>query len=98
MCVLVTHDCPNLHTKCRLSMPGDEMSSRSLQKGDLSEQTILQHLNIQFCCSAHQSHRLTLCCIVKRIRSNGHRDDSPLCKRCRIVRVDTERDVNTPIS
>ncbi|GFV63479.1 hypothetical protein TNCV_4553251 [Trichonephila clavipes] len=82
---------------------GEELSPRSLQtrtrpseyctqNQDLSEKTTLCHSCIQFCHSAHQSHRLFQCCIVKGSRSSGH---SPrCCKRRRIVR----EEANMPVS
>ncbi|GFW04578.1 hypothetical protein TNCV_2225961 [Trichonephila clavipes] len=60
---------------------------------------ILYHSWIQLCCTAHQSHRLSLCWIVKESRSNGHPGDSSRrCKHRHTMRSDTGRVTNMPIS
>ena len=53
----------------------------------------------QLCPLVHQSHRFSLCCIVKGSWSNGHQVDRPLCYKCRpTVWMETGRAANIPIS
>ena len=59
---------------------------------DLNKTTILYLSCNQFCSSAHQSHRFSLFCIVRRSWSNGLRVDRPCFWKCqRIVRAEFGR-------
>ncbi|KAF8796341.1 hypothetical protein HNY73_000725 [Argiope bruennichi] len=62
------------------------------QNGDSSEKTTFCHSCVHLCHLAHQSRRLSLCCIVKGSRSHDRLVDSPCCcKRRRTVRADAGR-------
>ncbi|GFV96705.1 hypothetical protein TNCV_3387981 [Trichonephila clavipes] len=73
-------------------------SEYSTQNPNLTEKTTLRYSCIQLYRSAHQSRRLSLCCIVKGNQSNGRLADSPRCGKCRrTVRLDPLRAANVSI-
>ena len=74
-------------------------SENSSYNRDLSEKTTLWHSWIQLCRSAHQSRRISLCCIVKGSLSNSHRADKlRRCKCRRTIWAETGLAANMPIS